>query len=52
MNGESWGLVIAISLILIGIILQQMGLHNMKARIDRVQADLSQFYRTLGQHRM
>jgi len=61
MSGEIWGFASAIALILVGILLNQTGLHRVNdrldriqsglgARLDRMQTDLSQFYRNLGQH--
>jgi hypothetical protein len=41
---------IPVFVILFGILLNQRGLDKLEARLDRMQADLSMFYRTLGQH--
>lgn len=40
MSGEVWGFVSAVALILVGILLNQTGLHRLNDRIDRVQSDL------------
>jgi hypothetical protein len=41
---------IPVFVILFGILLNQRGLDKLETRLDRMQADLSMFYRTLGQH--
>jgi hypothetical protein len=41
---------IPVFVILLGILLNQRGLDKLEARLDRMQADLSMFYRTLGEH--
>jgi hypothetical protein len=41
---------IPVFVILFGILLNQRGLDKLEACLDRLQADLSMFYRTLGQH--
>jgi hypothetical protein len=41
---------IPVFVILFGILLNQRGLDKLEVRLDRMQADLSMFYRTLGQH--
>ena len=41
---------IPVFVILFGILLNQRGLDKLEARLDRMQADLWMFYRTLGQH--
>jgi hypothetical protein len=39
---------VPVFVILFGILLNQRGLDKLETRLDRMQADLSMFYRTLG----
>jgi len=41
---------IPVPAILFGILFNQRGLDRLEARLDRMQADLSMFYRILGEH--
>ncbi|MFZ0311449.1 MAG: hypothetical protein WAL85_01960 [Candidatus Korobacteraceae bacterium] len=54
MNGQIWGFVIAIALIMLGIIFSRTDAKELRAEISQLRTEMHtnfvEFYRTLGQH--
>ena len=47
---DAFTIGIPVLVIMFGILLNQRGIDRLESRLDRMQADLSQFYRDLGDH--